>query len=409
MGDNAEDYEIDEKRTDKKEKRKKRNDNTIIWIVVIIVVVIVVGVAIWWCFSSKQQSDKVSAPTGLTVSVKSSTITLNWNAVSGASGYNVYVSTSSGVTLSNFGTRVRVGTNTASLNLSPGTYYFAVSTLKMCGLTEKESALSEEVSATTPNCPNTNLVPPSALNVEDIGGGQVELEWPGVLEAAAYNVYRAQGRAVTTSDFDQVFKSEATELLFTGLASGSQQSFIVTTLDSCGKETGPSPMATITVDCAAPAVPEITNSVAGASTVTVSWGEVDGAKQYVAYVKQGNSVSKNSYNNRQVLASSLLSFTFTNLTPGTTYALGISSANDCGESALNVIVTNTSQQNVATKSPKEAADGERQQQQQRPQIQKPKQQVKTALPAGLANRGSGSGNSSAGLATNRVLSQQKSL
>ena len=421
MSDYDDEPNVEEKEEKKEKKSHKKegmdwrgNNRMMIIVVVVIVIIIIVGIAMWMCFSSKRK-DGVVAPTGLTATTKNSTITLNWNAVPGASGYNVYISTASGVTQSNFGTKIKVNTNTASLNLSPATYFFAVSTLKMCGMTEKESGLSNEVSATTPMCPNTNLVPPSSLNIEDIGGGQIELEWPGVLEASAYNVYRAQGRPVSMSDFDQVFKSEATELLFTGLQSGSQQSFIVTTLDSCGKETGPSVMVTITVDCAGPAMPEITNSNAGANTITVSWGAVDGAAQYVAYVKKGSSVSKNSYDDRQVLTSALLSFTFTNLFPGTTYALGISASNACDESLPNILVTNTAPSSASTMKQPTL----QQQQQQptsgkvphvhqpeiKPQVQKPKQPIGN-IPQGLAARSGGNSGRAAGLATNRVLSSQ---
>jgi fibronectin type 3 domain-containing protein len=325
---------------ERKEAERKRRNTTII--VVVVVVVIVVIVIIWWaCWSRKGRRSEVPAPTGLTATTSNSTITLNWNAVPGATDYNVYVSNSAGCKHDRFNAKVRVQTNTATLNLPPGTYYFAVSAIKICGQQESESALSNEVSATTPTCPGSNLAVPDVLDAESLGGGQVELEWPGVLDASSYNVYRAQGRPVTTSDYDQVFNSDSTEVLFTGLASGTSQSFIVTSVDACGNETGPSPQVTVTVDCASPPLPEITNVTPTTTSINVQWSALDGVTGYVVYLNTGSSVGPSNYAVRTVVASSIQSFTFNSLTPSTAYVVGVSATNACGEGSLNVAATNT--------------------------------------------------------------------
>jgi Fibronectin type III domain len=325
---------------ERKQAERRRRNTTII--VVVVVVVIVVILIIWWtCWARRDRRAEVPAPTGLTAATSNSTITLNWNAVAGATDYNIYISNSAGCKQDRFNAKVRVTTNTATLNLPPGTYYFAVSALKVCGQQESESPLSNEVSATTPTCPGSNLAVPDVLDAESLGGGQVELEWPGVLDASSYNVYRAQGRPVTTSDYDQVFNSDSTEVLFTGLASGTSQSFIVTSVDACGNETTASPQVTVTVDCSPPPLPEITNVTPTTTSINVQWSALDDVTGYVVYLNTGSSVGPSNYLLRSAVATSIQSFTFNSLTPSTAYVVGVSATNTCGEGTLNVAATNT--------------------------------------------------------------------
>jgi hypothetical protein len=150
-------------------------------------------------------------------------------------------------------------------------------------------------------------------------------------------------------DFDQVFKTDATELLFTSLTSNTKQSFIVTTLDACGKETAPSNEIQLIVDCAAPIQPEITSAASNARGIKVSWAAVDGADQYAVYIKKGPTVTFNSFELRQVVTKTILGFTFNGLTPETEYAVAVSAINGCGEGQTNIAVIST--KSNATETP----------------------------------------------------------
>jgi hypothetical protein len=322
----------------------KKNKSVVMAVVVVVIVIIVILVV--WCFLRNRNGGErgrgLVTPTGLTATTKALTTTLTWNAVPGANHYNIYVSTSSGITKSSFGTKVRSEATTASLNLQPGTYFFAVSAVdeRLVGR-DPESALSAEVSTKTPNCPNSNLATPTALKVTAIGGGQVEVEWPGVVDAAGYNVYRAQGRTVTTTDYDQLFRAESTELTFKDLPAGSTQSFAVTALDACNVETRPTAAMTVTVDAAEAAMPEITSIVPGATNIHVTWSEVQDATSYVAYIKKGSTVGKNHYDATKTVSATQFAINFTSLAPNTAYAIAIAANSDNGEGQPSMVATST--------------------------------------------------------------------
>jgi hypothetical protein len=85
-----------------------------------------------------------AAPLAPTLTPQIQAIIIAWNAVSGAVSYNIYWSTSPGVTTLN-GTKIPV-TNTYTLTLlvTGQKYYFVMTALNAAG----ESPLSPEVSAT---------------------------------------------------------------------------------------------------------------------------------------------------------------------------------------------------------------------------------------------------------------------
>ena len=318
-----------------------RLDLRAIILAIIVIVAIVVVFAVWWNIRVNNNPN-IPPPTSLAAETKNNTIHLTWDAVPNASGYNVYISKSAGLTKQNAATKVTVSSNNTTLNLAPGVYFFVVSTLRVCnGITKESANLSNEATARTPSCTNTNLSPPGTLVAEDVGSGQIELAWTGVIDAVAYNVYRAQGRAVSVKDFDQVFKTDTTEIVFTGLTSGTKQSFIVTTLDACGKETAPSNQIQLIVDCATPIQPQISAVTSSSRSINVKWAAVDGVTQYVAYIKKGPAVAFNSFDLRQPIASTIQSFTFNGLHHETEYAVGISGINSCGEGQMNLAVTST--------------------------------------------------------------------
>jgi N-acetylneuraminic acid mutarotase len=103
-----------------------------------------------------------AAPTGVAAAVVSgSQINLSWSAVTGATSYNVYSATASGVAL-NAGNKVSTVTNT-SANITglaaSTTYYYVVTALSSAG----ESVASAEVSATTTVATPANTFTPGGF------------------------------------------------------------------------------------------------------------------------------------------------------------------------------------------------------------------------------------------------------
>jgi len=124
-------------------------------------------------------------------------IALSWNAVAGATGYNVYRRTAAGSY--NFSAPVNGATPVAATNYTdPGsglaggaTYAYVVRAVTGGA----ESASSNERLATT----ITRLAPPASATATPIAAGQITVSWPSVAGASGYNVYRRL--AAGTYDF----------------------------------------------------------------------------------------------------------------------------------------------------------------------------------------------------------------
>jgi hypothetical protein len=101
--------------------------------------------------SSSCTGSAPSAPTGVSVTAGNGQVTLSWTAVSGATSYNLYMATQSGVTKSNYTTLAGGMTHTSVTSpyihtglTNDTTYYFVVTAVNSAG----ESAESTEVLAT---------------------------------------------------------------------------------------------------------------------------------------------------------------------------------------------------------------------------------------------------------------------
>jgi hypothetical protein len=130
-----------------------------------------------------------SAPTGLTAAGGNAQVALNWSASSGATSYNLYYATASGVTPAN-GTKISgiTATSYTQSGLTNGTtYYYVVTAVGSGG----ESTASSQASA-TPTAP-----PPPAspdLSIALTTGGTFTAGSNGVFQIAVRNV----GTASTT-------------------------------------------------------------------------------------------------------------------------------------------------------------------------------------------------------------------
>ncbi len=171
-----------------------------------------------------------SAPTGLVATPGTAQVTLTWTAVSGATSYDVYWSTTPGVTKSS-GTRIAGATSPYQhAGLSNGTtYYYVVTALNAAG----ESADSAQASA----APSLN--PPPAAPIEVVatpGNAEVTLTWPTVATATSYNVYWSTVAGVTPSTGTKV-PNVASPWLQTGLSNGTTYYYVVTAQNANGEST----------------------------------------------------------------------------------------------------------------------------------------------------------------------------
>jgi hypothetical protein len=99
------------------------------------------------------------APSNIRCNVSGTSVYITWNAVSGASGYNLYVSGSSSFPANNTDSGRWYSTTYTENNIPSGTYYFKIAAFNANGI---EGAMSSVYSftiggATTPTTPNTSI------------------------------------------------------------------------------------------------------------------------------------------------------------------------------------------------------------------------------------------------------------
>lgn len=187
-----------------------------------------------------------TAPTGVTAAGGANQATITWPAVSGAASYNVYWSTTTGVTKTS-GTKVAGVTSPyIKTGLSAGTtYYFIVAAANSVG----ESAASTQVAATTNAAPPA--VPATPTSVTATGGAnQVTLAWPVVSGATSYNIYYATATGVTKTS-GAVITNAVSPYIQTGLTAGAAYYYIVTAVNTAG-ESAASAQVTATTTAPAP-------------------------------------------------------------------------------------------------------------------------------------------------------------
>jgi fibronectin type 3 domain-containing protein len=149
-----------------------------------------------------------ASPTGLAVSsVTSSSATLTWTAVSGATGYYMYRSGSAE------GSYEEVGSSTSDSYTDTGlasdtTYYYKAAAYNAAGT----GGRSAYISATTV------LPAPTGLTASPATSSSITLSWTAVSGAAGYYVYRS-GSA--EGDYSQAGTSTTTSYADTGLSSGT--------------------------------------------------------------------------------------------------------------------------------------------------------------------------------------------
>lgn len=165
-----------------------------------------------------------SAPTGVSIANGNAQVTLTWPNVTGATSYNVYYKTTTGVTIAN-GTKItNTSSGTALTGFTNGTaYYFVVVAVNAGG----ESAVSGEVGA-TPQAPAVGVS--SGLTISG-GNGQVTLGWSAVTGASSYNVYYGTTAGVTVANGTKVTGATSGSAII-NLTNGTKHYFVVTAMSN---------------------------------------------------------------------------------------------------------------------------------------------------------------------------------
>jgi Fibronectin type III domain len=190
-----------------------------------------------------------AAPAGMTATGGAGQIALSWSPVSGATAYNIYYASTSGVTTAT-GTKVTSATSSYILGglAASTTCYYVVTAVNSAG----ESAASAEVSATTNASVPTPTAPVAPTGVTATGGvSQVSLSWAAVSGATSYNLYYSTVSGVTTANGTKV-SGVTSPYVQTGLAAGTTYFYVVTAVNGAG-EGAASAQASAATTASAPA------------------------------------------------------------------------------------------------------------------------------------------------------------
>lgn len=168
-----------------------------------------------------------SAPTGVAITPGDGQVTASWNSVTGATSFNLYYSTVSGIA----GIKINgipVGTSYTLTHLTNGTTYYFTITASKSGA---ESGGSTQVGA-TPQVPVPDVPGGLSANGES---GQILLTWNSVTNATSYNFYWGNTAGVTKSNGTKISHLVGTSYTHTGLANGKTYYYILAAVDAAGE------------------------------------------------------------------------------------------------------------------------------------------------------------------------------
>ena len=170
-----------------------------------------------------------AAPTAVTATAGDGQVVVSWTASTGATSYNVYYGTTTGVTTASTNkTSGITATTFTQTGLTDGTtYFFIVTAVDSAG----ESAASTQASATPlPPLPAA----PTALTAT-AGNAQVTLSFTAGTGAVTYNLYYGTTAGVTPATGTKVAGITGTSYTLTGLTNGTTYYFVVTSVNIAGE------------------------------------------------------------------------------------------------------------------------------------------------------------------------------
>ncbi|MDF2946651.1 MAG: in like serine protease [Bacillales bacterium] len=251
----------------------------------------------------------LSTPTGLRISSSSKdSLTLNWNKVSGATGYEVYSSTSqSGPFVLNTTTSNTTNVNIYGVNINT-TYYFKIRTFLNDGTNKYYSNYSPVVSGKPSLAAPTNVT--TALSAYNA----IKISWNKVVGASGYEIYRNTkstgtftlvGSTTTVNSFNNTNLATNTDYYYKIRAYT-----YVNSVKDYGNFSNVIKRKTMLI-------PSVPTSVKAESIsfdrAKISWGAVSGASGYEVYI----SSSTGKY--YKVATTSALNYISTGLKTNSTY------------------------------------------------------------------------------------------
>ena len=271
-----------------------------------------------------------SAPTNVTATPGDGEASIGWKNVTGATSYNIYYSTTTGVPKE---TATKID-NVTSPNIVAGlnngtTYFFVVTAVNAAG----ESADSSHVSATPVLAPP---VAPTGVTAT-AGHGEATIHWDNVAGATSFNIYYSTTTGVNTVTATR-FTNVSNPYIAIGMVNGTTYYFVVTAVNAAGEGPASSEVSATPTPAPPPAAPTGVTATADFGEATIGWLPVTGATSYNIYHSTTTGVTKTTGTKVAGVTSPKV---VTGLTGGTTYYFIVTAVNADGESLESTQVSAT--------------------------------------------------------------------
>ncbi len=280
------------------------------------------------------------SPSNVSATPGDTSVTVGWNAVFGASSYNIYYATTPGVTKST-GTKIEKVTSPYEVTpLTNGTpYYFVVTAVNAFG----ESSESAEVSATPTPLP----AKPKGSSAY-AGNNQAVVYCQPVNSATSYNLYYSTTTGVNTTTYTDKITGMTNPQTVTGLLNGTTYYFVITAVNGAGE--GPTSSETSAIPSATqpqppPSPAGVSATTAGATSIDVVWYTSLTATTYNVYYADSAVASTTADLLAEVTGVTKVNipadtfgvdvtqmYTIPGLTSGTTYSIVVTAVNAPAES-----------------------------------------------------------------------------
>lgn len=245
---------------------------------------------------------------------------LKWNKVTGASGYEIYMSSSVKGTYSKIAKVSSSTLNYTKTGLSSAkNYYFKIRAFRTAeNMTAYGSYSDYKYSGTATSTPSITKLTG--------GANKITVSWGNVSGETKYELHISTSKNGTYSKA-AVLNADKTSYTRTKLSNGKTYYFKVRTYRTVNGKNVYSSFSDIKAGTTSTAVPVISSVSSGNGRLTVKWGNVSGETRYELYMA---SSASGKYSKIAALNADTCSYTKTGLTAGKTYYFKVRTCRSVG-------------------------------------------------------------------------------